>query len=182
MASQLDRMERMLMALCDHLGLDRENTSSSETLTEVGAEAGRRYVGTVSHFEHGWGFIECAGLRRNVFVYHRDIEGTGLPSLEAGEEVSFEVGPGKGGRPKAFRVRRQQTDQVSGPVRRRDAGDGASQDDGSRTETQGEEDEGESLPEPASSAVPRQRSSFRQVPASRARRGASPQKRPAISW
>lgn len=29
-----------------------------------------------------------------------DIEGTGLRSLEAGEEVSFELGPGKDGRPK----------------------------------------------------------------------------------
>ncbi|HKV44292.1 MAG TPA: cold shock domain-containing protein [bacterium] len=79
-------------------------------------EGGRRYAGVVSRFEHGWGFIECEAMNRNYFVHYSDIEGTGLRSLEAGEPVSFELAPGKDGRPKAIRVRRQ---GVSHPAPRR---------------------------------------------------------------
>src|SRR5579863_5597093 len=99
MASQLDRIERMLVALCDHLGVDRDKVSTGEVATEIGFESGRRYVGTVSHFDRGWGFIECDDLKHNVFVYYRDIEGVSPQSLVVGEDVSFEVGPGKDGRP-----------------------------------------------------------------------------------
>jgi hypothetical protein len=46
-------------------------------------------------------------MNRNFFVHYSDIEGTGLRSLDAGETVSFEIAPGKDGRPKAVKVRRQ---------------------------------------------------------------------------
>src|SRR5579864_583369 len=99
----------MLHALCDHLGVHDENAPRTETEKNLASENGSRHVGIVSRFEHGWGFIESAELGRNFFVHYSDVEGTGLRLLEAGEEVSFEVGPGKDGRPKAVRVRRQRT-------------------------------------------------------------------------
>lgn len=106
MSSQLDRIESMLRALCAHLGVQSSDRSGNGTLDTVDADGGRRYAGVVSRFEHGWGFIECEAMNRNFFVHYSDIEGTGLRSLEPGEVVSFELAPGKDGRPKAVRVRR----------------------------------------------------------------------------
>ncbi len=110
MSGQLDRIEQMLRALCAHLGVrdsDLEQMVISTNGAESAAGDGRRYAGVVSRFEHGWGFIECEAMNRNFFVHYSDIEGTGLRSLEAGEAVSFEIAPGKDGRPKAVKVRRQ---------------------------------------------------------------------------
>jgi CspA family cold shock protein len=110
MSSQLDRIESMLRALCSHLGVqgvpagDRSGNGSTET---ADAEGSRRYTGVVSRFEHGWGFIECEAMNRNFFVHYSDIEGTGLRSLDPGDAVTFELAPGKDGRPKAIHVRRQ---------------------------------------------------------------------------
>ena len=106
MSSQLDRIEQMLRALCTHLGIQESDRQSSGVTTSFTAEDGRRYGGVVSRFEHGWGFIECEAMNRNYFVHYSDIEGTGVRFLEAGEVVSFELAPGKDGRPKAVRVRR----------------------------------------------------------------------------
>ena len=106
MSSQLDRIEMMLRALCTHLGVQTNERLGNGAAEHVEAESGSRYSGVVSRFEHGWGFIECEAMNRNFFVHYSDIEGTGLRSLEAGEVVSFELAPGKDGRPKAVRVRR----------------------------------------------------------------------------
>jgi CspA family cold shock protein len=107
MSTQLDRIEQMLRVLCTHLGVrDLEPVSNGNGET-AGADGGRRYAGVVSRFEHGWGFIECEAMNRNFFVHYSDIDGTGLRSLDPGDAVSFEIAPGKDGRPKAVRVRRQ---------------------------------------------------------------------------
>ena len=106
MSSQLDRIESMLRALCAHLGVQAADRTGNGSQDTVDAD-GRRYTGVVSRFEHGWGFIECEAMNRNFFVHYSDIEGTGMRSLDAGELVSFELAPGKDGRPKAVRVRRQ---------------------------------------------------------------------------
>jgi cold shock protein len=106
MASQLDRIETMLRALCIHLGVQTNERLGNGAGESIDAEGGSRHSGVVSRFEHGWGFIECEAMNRNFFVHYSDIEGTGLRSLEAGEVVSFELAPGKDGRPKAVRVRR----------------------------------------------------------------------------
>ncbi len=109
MAQQLDRIEQMLRALCAHLGVRERDLEQMVTSTNGADSAvgdGRRYMGVVSRFEHGWGFIECEAMNRNFFVHYSDIEGTGLRSLEAGEGVSFEIAPGKDGRPKAVKVKR----------------------------------------------------------------------------
>ena len=111
MAGQLDRIEGMLRALCAHLGVrDMEHAAApAETVPENSA----RFAGVVSRFEHGWGFIECEAMNRNYFVHYSDIDGTGLRSLDPGDTVSFEIGPGRDGRPKAVRVRRESSEPSS---------------------------------------------------------------------
>ena len=115
MSSQLDRIESMLRALCAHLGVQAEDRTGNGAGESAGLDEGSRYTGVVSRFEHGWGFIDCEAMNRNYFVHYSDIEGTGLRSLDPGEVVSFELAPGKDGRPKATRVRRQ---GASRPTRR----------------------------------------------------------------
>ncbi len=112
MSSQLDRIESMLRALCAHLGVQAADKSGNGNQDAFDA-GGERYAGVVSRFEHGWGFIECEAMNRNFFVHYSDIEGTGMRSLDAGEAVSFELAPGKDGRPKAVRVRRQASGRAS---------------------------------------------------------------------
>ncbi len=112
MSAQLDRIEHMLRALCAHMGVRDIDLGGNGG--EIGpVESGRRYTGVVSRFEHGWGFIECEAMNRNYFVHYSDIEGTGMRSLEPGELVSFEIAPGKDGRPKAVRVRRLSPGKVT---------------------------------------------------------------------
>ena len=55
-------------------------------------------TGTVKWFntEKGYGFIAREG-EPDVFVHFSNIEGTGYRSLEEGQRVEFEVGPGKKG-------------------------------------------------------------------------------------
>jgi cold shock protein len=55
-------------------------------------------TGTVKFFnaEKGYGFISREG-GDDVFVHFSAIEGTGYKSLEEGQRVEFDVGPGKKG-------------------------------------------------------------------------------------
>jgi len=114
MSSQLDRIEQLLRALCTHLGVQELDKQGNGAAEGFDAENSRRYSGVVSRFEHGWGFIECEAMNRNFFVHYSDIDGTGLRSLDAGEVVSFELAPGKDGRPKAVRVRRHAASRQPG--------------------------------------------------------------------
>src|SRR5579864_6788114 len=146
----------MLHALCDHLGVHDENAPRTETEKNLASENGSRHVGIVSRFEHGWGFIESAELGRNFFVHYSDVEGTALRKLDAGEEVSFEVGPGKDGRPKAVRVRRQSKGElVPGQLQVNAAADQATtrEDTGIPAAIDGARDDEEEMPQPASSEV-----------------------------
>ena len=54
--------------------------------------------GTVKFFnaEKGYGFISRED-GSDVFVHFSNIQGTGYRSLEAGQQVEFEVGPGRKG-------------------------------------------------------------------------------------
>ena len=130
-------------------------------------------------------YIECAELGRNFFVHYSDIEGTGLRSLEADEEVSFELGPGKDGRPKAVRVRRQLTGQAlpgQPQVEMVSSQQTAGQDTGP-TDAKDAGDEERDMLQPESSEVRRPRSSPRRTTTTRrARLGALAGRRPAISW
>jgi len=55
-------------------------------------------TGTVKWFnaEKGYGFISREG-GADVFVHFSAIEGTGYRSLEEGQAMEFEVGPGRKG-------------------------------------------------------------------------------------
>jgi CspA family cold shock protein len=54
--------------------------------------------GTVKFFnsDKGFGFISREG-GDDVFVHHTNIAGTGYKSLQEGQRVEFEVGPGRKG-------------------------------------------------------------------------------------
>ena len=62
-------------------------------------------TGTVKFFndEKGFGFISVAG-ENDVFVHYSNIVGTGRRSLNEGDTVEFEVGPGRKG-PEAVDVK-----------------------------------------------------------------------------
>ena len=55
-------------------------------------------TGTVKFFnaEKGFGFISREG-GDDVFVHFSNIAGTGYKSLDEGQQVEFEVGPGRKG-------------------------------------------------------------------------------------
>lgn len=184
MVTQLDRIEKMLAALCDHFGVHDTNAPRTESIRDLASENGGRHVGTVSRFEHGWGFIESAELGRNFFVHYSDVEGTGLRLLEIGEEVSFEVGPGKDGRPKAVRVRRQGVRQAAPgqpQVEEAPSHEHAAENSGP-TDVTDAGDEQDEMPQPESSGEFLSRSAPRRTTTRRTRLGSLPGRRPAISW
>jgi CspA family cold shock protein len=55
-------------------------------------------TGTVKFFnrEKGYGFISRSD-GDDVFVHYSNIEGEGYRNLEEGQEVEFEIGPGRKG-------------------------------------------------------------------------------------
>jgi cold shock protein len=57
------------------------------------------HTGTVKWFnaEKGFGFIARQGGGDDVFVHFSSVEGEGYRSLEEGQRVQFEIGPGKKG-------------------------------------------------------------------------------------
>ena len=64
----------------------------------VEMEQGEMATGTVKFFnaQKGYGFIAREG-GADVFVHYSNIEGNGYRSLEEGQEVEFEIGPGRKG-------------------------------------------------------------------------------------
>jgi len=176
MSTQLDRIERLLQTLCGHLGVRDLKSLGPHGNGGADTESGRRYDGTVSRFEHGWGFIECEALGRSIFVHGRDIEGAGLRSLEAGETVSFELGPGKDGRSKAVRVQRHMPNQtIAGPSAVTAMPSAATMPQHPESPVKFEDTnvvEGDEMPQPESAAGDHQRQAGKQVPKKRVSRTA----------
>jgi CspA family cold shock protein len=56
-------------------------------------------IGTVKFFnaEKGYGFVSRPD-GEDVFVHYTNVQGSGFRTLEAGQEVEFEIAPGQGGR------------------------------------------------------------------------------------
>ena len=80
--------------------------------------------------ERGFGFIKTEG-EDDLFFHRNDLEGAEFNSLREGQEVEFEKGQGRDGRPKADKVRLVETPASD------DSGDAQSGDD------QGGDDQGE---------------------------------------
>ena len=61
-----------------------------------------RVNGTVKFFNHtrGFGFIEPEGGGKDVFVHASAVERAGLPPLNEGDKVSFEIEDDRRGRGK----------------------------------------------------------------------------------
>lgn len=58
-----------------------------------------REFGTVKWFDNkkGFGFIECANGKSDLFVHFKAIRGDGYKSLSEGQKVSFETAEGRKG-------------------------------------------------------------------------------------
>ncbi len=54
--------------------------------------------------DRGYGFIK-AGEEEDLFFHRNDVEGVEFNSLSEGQEVEFEQGQGRDGRPQAVKVR-----------------------------------------------------------------------------
>ena len=82
-----------------------ESTSSTRVPSSLVTTPGEWPSGTIKWFDarKGFGFIEREGAS-DVFVHFSAIEGDGYRRLEEGQQVEFEVGPGKRGE-QAKRVR-----------------------------------------------------------------------------
>src|SRR4029453_15531286 len=85
----------------------REGVASSlhDRRSEYARSAGTEQIGNITkavgavkffNAEKGYGFIPRAG-EDDVFVHYSNIQGSGYRSLEAGQQVEFEVGPGRKG-------------------------------------------------------------------------------------
>ena len=72
--------------------------------------------------DRGFGFIKIEG-ETDLFFHRNDLEGVEFSSLSEGQEVEFEKGQGRDGRPQANKVRLTET-QASD-----DGGDNQSGDD-----------------------------------------------------
>ena len=57
--------------------------------------------------DRSYGFIQSE--EKDFFFHHSDIEGVEFDSLSEGQEVEFEKGQGRDGRPKAVKVRLSQS-------------------------------------------------------------------------
>ncbi len=55
--------------------------------------------------DRGFGFIKAEEEEEDLFFHRNDIEGVEFSSLSEGQEVEFEKGQGRDGRPQAVKVR-----------------------------------------------------------------------------
>ena len=61
--------------------------------------------GTIGRLLEGsYGFIRIEG-ERDVFFHRNDLQGVAFNMLNEGQDVEFEMGQGRDGRPRAIRVR-----------------------------------------------------------------------------
>ena len=62
--------------------------------------------GTIKRLmDRGFGFIETTEQEGDLFFHHKELEGVEFHSLSEGQEVEFENGQGRDGRPCAVKVK-----------------------------------------------------------------------------
>ncbi len=62
--------------------------------------------GTIKRLmERGFGFINTGEQEKELFFHRNDLEGVEFANLREGQEVDFEMGQGRDGRPQAVKVR-----------------------------------------------------------------------------
>jgi len=80
--------------------------------------------------DRGYGFIKTE-QEEDIFFHRNDLEGVEYNSLSEGQEVEFERGQGRDGRPKAIKVKLAETQAVEESDDGGDGGNGGdSGDDG----------------------------------------------------
>jgi CspA family cold shock protein len=71
--------------------------------------------GTINKImDRGFGFIKTEE-GKELFFHHNELEGVEFSSLRAGQEVEFEIGQDKKGRPEALKVRLAETQAKEKP-------------------------------------------------------------------
>ncbi len=66
--------------------------------------------GTIKRLmDRGFGFIETTEQEGDLFFHRNELEGVEFNSLSEGQEVEFEKGQGRDGRPQANKVRLTET-------------------------------------------------------------------------
>ncbi len=79
--------------------------------------------GTIKRLmDRGFGFIKGEG-DEDLFFHRNDLQGVEFNTLREGQEVEFEMGQGRDGRPQAVKVRLTET-QVEDDDEGGDGGDG----------------------------------------------------------
>jgi superfamily II DNA/RNA helicase len=95
----------LLSASTDHAVIVRARSNDRNTDRNTEYNASRRHnqgvrmpVGTVKFFnaEKGYGFVSRPD-GEDVFVHYSNVQGSGYRTLEAGQQVEFEVAPGRKG-------------------------------------------------------------------------------------
>jgi len=63
--------------------------------------------GTIRHLirDRGFGFIKTERGEEDLFFHRSQLQGVNYDSLREGQQVEFEVGKGRDGRPQAVKVR-----------------------------------------------------------------------------
>ncbi len=96
--------------------------------------------------DRGFGFIKTED-ETDIFFHRNDIEGVEFNSLSEGQEVEFEKGQGRDGRPRAVKVRlvKTQADDDSGGGEDSGGGDdsGGGEDSGDGDDSGDGEEKGE---------------------------------------
>jgi len=93
-------------------------------------EKGKEYImakGTIRRLmDRGYGFIKT-DQKEDLFFHRNDVEGVEFNSLNEGQEVEFEKGQGRDGRPKAVKVKLA---EAQAETQVEDSGDDKGGDDG----------------------------------------------------
>ena len=107
--SEKETWERGLRILARIIARHIENKEAIQECKEYGFGGGKGYLmakGTIRRLiaDRGFGFIQTAE-GTDLFFHRSELQGVQFAMLRVGQEVEFEMGQGRDGRPQAVRVR-----------------------------------------------------------------------------